>query len=59
MDAQGWPRDFAALADCLSKTLDARVQRRMGVVLLGMILARGRKTVAAWLRAAEVSVGAN
>jgi hypothetical protein len=54
MDAQSWPRDFAALAACLSKTLDARVQHRMPVVLLGMILARGRKTVAAWLRAAQV-----
>jgi DDE superfamily endonuclease len=54
MDSQSWPRDFAALAACLSKTLDARVQHRMPVVLLGMILARGRKTVAAWLRAAQV-----
>lgn len=54
MDAQSWPRDFAALAACLSKTLDARVQHRMGVVLLGMVLARGRRTVATWLRAAQV-----
>jgi hypothetical protein len=54
MDARSWPRDFAALAACLSKTLDARIQHRMAVVLSGMILARGRRTVAGWLRAAQV-----
>jgi hypothetical protein len=54
MDAIALPGDFAALAACLAKTLDARIQHRMAVVLTGMILARGRKTVAAWLRAAQV-----
>jgi hypothetical protein len=54
MDTPRWPSDFAALAACLSKTLDARVQHRLGVLLWGMVLARGRKTVAAWLRAAQV-----
>jgi hypothetical protein len=38
----------------LSRTLDARVQHRLGFLLLGMLLARGRKTVAAWLRGAGV-----
>ena len=54
MDTRSWPHDFAAVAACLSKTLDARIQHRMAVVLSGMILARGRRTVAAWLRAAQV-----
>jgi hypothetical protein len=43
-----------ALAACLSETLDARSRPRLAVVLSGMILARGRRTVAAWLRAAGV-----
>jgi hypothetical protein len=38
----------------LSRTLDARVQPRWERLLRGMILARGRKTVAAWLRGAGV-----
>jgi hypothetical protein len=38
----------------LSSTLDARVQHRLGWLLCGMILARGRRTVAAWLRAAGI-----
>jgi hypothetical protein len=38
----------------LSSTLDARVQTRLDILLLGMVLARGRKTVAAWLRGAGV-----
>ena len=54
MDRTTWPSDFASWANCLSSTLDARVQHRLGLLLLGMILARGRKTVAAWLRAARV-----
>lgn len=54
MDRTQWPSDFSAFAESLSRTLDARVQHRLGVVLLGMILARGRKTVASWLRAAQV-----
>lgn len=54
MDAQSWPSDFATLATALAATLDARVRHRLPVLLGGMILARGRKTVAAWLRAAQV-----
>jgi hypothetical protein len=54
MDLGCWPSDFAVLAVCLGKTLDVRVQPRLGVVLTGMILARGRRTVAAWLRGAGV-----
>jgi hypothetical protein len=56
MDGQQWPQDFAELAEVLADTLDARVKHRLGLVFLGMVLARGRKTVAAWLRAARVGV---
>jgi hypothetical protein len=56
MNRNQWPSDLSALVEDLSRTLDARVQHRLGVVLLGMVLARGRKTVAAWLRAAQVGV---
>lgn len=54
MDRSTWPSDFAPWADCLSSTLDARVQHRLSWLLGGMILARGRQTVAAWLRAAGI-----
>jgi hypothetical protein len=56
MDLAQWPNDFAVLAACLWQSLDARVQPRLRVLLTGMILARGRKTVSAWLRGARVQL---
>lgn len=54
MDGGLWPSEFVQLAACLWQTLDIRVQPRLRVLLTGMIFARGRRTVAAWLRAAAV-----
>jgi DDE superfamily endonuclease len=56
MDGTQWPGDFQVLTERLSRTLDARVRHRWDALLVGMVLARGRKTVAAWLRAARVGL---
>ena len=54
MDSTVWPSRFAGWIEDLPRVLDARVQHRFSWLLLGMLLARGRKTVAAWLRAAGI-----
>ncbi len=49
------PDELAEWADWLSYGLHGRNRWRLAVVLSGMLLAVGRRTVTAWLRAAGVS----
>lgn len=49
------PEVLSAWIAILSQPLHARVAYRLGPVLLGVLFAQGRQSVAAWLRAAGVS----
>ena len=40
---------------CLATALDRRSAPRLALLLLGAILARGRRTVTTWIRAAKLS----
>lgn len=40
----------------LAAALDRRSAPRLALLFLGAVLARGRRTVTAWIRAAELSV---
>ena len=40
---------------CLAAALDRRSAPRLALLFLGAVLARGRRTVATWIRAAELS----
>jgi len=53
----GWssPEDWSQWSDWLAAGLHARNRWRLPVLLLGMLLASGRRTVTTWLRAAGVS----
>lgn len=48
------PADLALWVASLAALLDARVAGRLTTVLLGMLFAQGRRTVASWLRASGV-----
>ena len=49
------PEDWSEWSDWLAARLDARNRWRLPIVLTGMLLASGRRTVTSWLRAAGVS----
>jgi len=51
------PAELASWVTRLTGALDARVAGKLATLLLGMLFARGRRTVASWLRA--VGVGAD
>lgn len=46
--------NLASLTDSISERLDARIAFQLPIVIAGMILAGGRRTVASWFRAAGV-----
>jgi hypothetical protein len=48
------PAELALWVARLAALLDARVAGRLATVLIGMLFARGRRTVASWLRAIDV-----
>ena len=48
------PANVDAWVQQLAKPLDARVADRLRIVLLGVLFARGRRTVTSWLRAVAV-----
>jgi len=48
------PDDWAEWSQWLSAGLHAHNRWRLGVLLMGMLFARGRRTVTSWLRAAGV-----
>jgi hypothetical protein len=49
------PADLSAWFFLLAQVLDARQQDRCSLLLLGMLFARGRRTVTTWLRAGGLS----
>ena len=49
------PEDWSEWSDWLAAGLDARNRWRLPILLTGMLLASGRRTVTTWLRAAGVS----
>lgn len=51
------PLEVAAWVVAMSNALEARLQARLVVLFTGMLFARGRRTVASWLRAACVREG--
>ena len=48
------PNEWAEWSDWLSAGLHARNRWRLGVLLMGILFAQGRRTVTSWLRAAGV-----
>ncbi len=48
------PEEWAEWSDWLSAGLHARNRWRLGVLLMGILFAHGRRTVTSWLRAAGV-----
>jgi hypothetical protein len=54
MAAFKMPSNVADWVKQLSAPLDARIADRLGIVLLGVLFARGRRTVTSWLRAVGV-----
>lgn len=55
MAAWTLPQRIADWIDLLSAGLDQRSRKYLPVIILGMILGSGRRTVSSWLRAAGVS----
>ena len=51
------PNNWKTWVEEISKKLHGRSKWRLGVILIGIIFAQGRKTVTAWLRAASVGQG--
>src|SRR3972149_5218314 len=49
------PREWSEWMDWLAAGLHGGNRWRLGVILLGMLFARGRRTVTTWLRAAGVA----
>lgn len=49
------PRDWQQWVDVLAAALHGRNRWRLSVILLGMLLARGRRTVTTWLRGVGIS----
>lgn len=54
MDIWKWPGDVRSFCDALMRPLDARIQERLPRLLLGALLARGRRTVTSWFRAVQI-----
>ena len=48
------PASVSTWVQQLAKPLDARIADRLSIVLLGVLFARGRRTVTRWLHAAGV-----
>ena len=48
------PEEWLEWFDVLTPLLDSRTAWRLPIVLLGLLLARGRRTVTTWLRAQGV-----
>jgi hypothetical protein len=57
MAAARCPQDWSEWSEWLAAGLHGRNRWRLGVVLWGMLFARGRRTVTTWLRAAGVGIG--
>jgi hypothetical protein len=55
MDQHCIPTDWGQWVDELAKALHARNRWRLSLLILGIFLASGRRTVTSWLRAAGVS----
>ena len=55
MAAWTLPQRIADWTDLLSAGLDRRSRKYLPVIVLGMVLSSGRRTVSSWLRAAGVS----
>jgi hypothetical protein len=49
-----FPAEFALWISTLAQLLDARVQQQLSPMFLGLLFARGRRTVTSWLRALGV-----
>jgi hypothetical protein len=49
------PEEWSEWANLLSAVLDSRTRWRFPIVLLGLLFARGRRTVTSWLRAQGIS----
>ena len=50
------PEDWSEWVESLSLLLDSRTSWRLPIVLLGLLLARGRRTVSSWLRAQGIGI---
>ena len=46
-----FPAELALWLTTLSQVLDARIQHRLAQMFLGLLFARGRRTITSWLRA--------
>jgi hypothetical protein len=51
------PEDWSEWVDLLTPVLDSRFSWRLPIVLAGLLLARGRRTVTTWLRAQGIVYG--
>ena len=49
------PQDWQQWVDLMAAGLHGRNRWRLSVVLLGMLFARGRRTVTTWLRAVGIT----
>ena len=49
------PKDWQQWVEWLAAGLHGRSRWRLSLILLGMVFARGRRTVTAWLRAVGIS----
>lgn len=54
MDIWKWPGIVWSFCHALKRPLDARVQDRLPRLLLGALLAKGRRTVTSWFRAVHI-----
>ena len=54
MEPWQWPAELSLWITRLAEPLHGRLRHRLTRALLGLLLAQGRRTVASWLRAAEV-----
>src|SRR4051812_1619371 len=51
------PQELSSWVLLLASVLDARYHQRLAALVSGVLFARGRRTVTAWLRAAGVAAG--
>jgi hypothetical protein len=54
MAIQNYPVEWSEWVEYLAAGLHGRCRWRLGVLIMGMLFARGRRTVTSWLRAAGV-----
>ena len=50
------PSDWDQWVDQLAEALHARNRQRLTVLIMGILFARGRRTVTSWLRAVGISI---